>query len=492
MLFNSYIFVFLFLPLCLTGYFLLNHFKRKKAAQIFLLCMSLWFYAYFNVGYLAIIIGSILINYGFYYLSRIVKEERARKVLKALAVLCNLAVLFYYKYFDFFVENVNALFGTEFTLLNILLPLGISFFTFQQISLVIDAFNGEVPDYDFISYACFVAFFPQLVAGPIVSHDELVPQLMSDDNKRFSWDSFSKGFFIFALGLGKKVLLADALGGAVDYGFSAFRDFHWEDMNSTAVYISAISYTLQLYFDFSGYSDMAVGIGKMFNMDLPRNFNSPYQALSATEFWKRWHITLTRFLRKYIYYPLGGNRKGAARTYLNIMIVYFVSGLWHGADWTFVVWGLLNGAFCVVYRLFRRFFERLPKALNWLITFAEAVFAFVAFRAESMHDTLFFWARMLKPRFGSLSSGFLDGFAQPEFMWLFSRIPALGNFIDIRVIIMILYLTVSMLIILVPKNAYAQMERFTPDAKKALLTAALLCWCICSFSGVSTFLYFNF
>ena len=222
---------------------------------------------------------------------------------------------------------------------------------------------------------------PQLIAGPIVTHDELVPQLQDNAKKRFNFENFSRGVYIFSMGLAKKVLIADNLNTAVTMGYALIGAGDWATMNSTNCALVMLSYTLQMYFDFSGYSDMAIGLGKMFNIDLPQNFNSPYKAVTILDHWKRWHITLTRFLTKYIYIPLGGSRHGDARTYLNIMIVYLLSGLWHGAGWTYVCWGALHGLFCVLTRWGRRVFDRIPKAINWFITFLFINLGFIIFRA---------------------------------------------------------------------------------------------------------------
>lgn len=304
MLFNSYIFVFLFFPLCLLGYFGLNKLKLYKLSQVFVLCMSLWFYGYFNSSYLLIIIGSILVNFCFYKIFQRNLNIKIKRVLTITGVAVNVLILFYYKYYDFFISNINEIFEQDFLLKNLLLPLGISFFTFQQISFVIDAYKGEVSECTLLEYASFVTYFPQLIAGPIVTHDELIPQFHDLEKKKFNWDNFSKGIYIFALGLGKKVLLADTFGNAVNWGWSNVLL-----LDTTNAIIVILSYTIQIYFDFSGYCDMAIGIGKMMNIDIPLNFNSPYKAITIREFWKRWHMTLTRFLTKYIYIPLGGAKR---------------------------------------------------------------------------------------------------------------------------------------------------------------------------------------
>lgn len=487
MLFNSYIFVLFFLPLCIIGYFTLNHCKRYTLAQAFLLGMSLWFYGYLNPSYLAVIVLSIAANY-----LVVLGMERAvrpglRKLLVTAAVLANLGVLFYFKYFNFFLHNLNRLFAADFTLRNIVLPLGISFFTFQQLSYVIDAYRGEVPRYGFLQYASFVSYFPQLVAGPIVTHDELVPQFMDESKKRFNWDNFLPGLFLFTLGLSKKVLLADLFGQVSNWGFS---DVTVLD-TTNAIFVS-LAYTFQIYFDFSGYSDMAVGLGKMMNIDLPVNFDSPYKSLSVPEFWRRWHITLTRFLTKYVYYPLGGSRKGTLRTYGNILVVFLASGLWHGANYTFILWGLLNGLASVLTRRFQKTWDNLHPALAWLLTFAFVNLSFMLFRADSVADAIAFAKMLLVMDFGPVNETVLNAFRLPEIQFLVRTIPQMDFLESSPGLLLTGFHGGAMMLILGTRNACDYGKRFRPAPGVILITALLLLWCILSFSGVSTFLYFNF
>ena len=305
MLFNSYVFILLFLPLCLTGYFGLNHFRRYFLALGFLLGMSLWFYGYFNPSYLLIIIVSIVLNYGITRLMGKTEGKTARRVELTAALLVNFGILFYFKYFDFFISNVNSLFASQIPLRHIVLPLGISFFTFQQVSYVIDAYRGQTGNYGFLQYAAYVAYFPQLIAGPIVTHDELIPQFLDENRKRFQWENFSPGLFLFTLGLAKKVLIADTFGKVADWGFGDI-----PGLGTVSAALVMLAYTFQIYFDFSGYCDMAMGLGKMMNFELPANFDKPYRALSISEFWKRWHKTLTRFFTRYLYIPPWRQSKG--------------------------------------------------------------------------------------------------------------------------------------------------------------------------------------
>lgn len=487
MLFNSYIFLLLFFPLCMTGYFGLNHFKKYDLAQAFLLIMSLWFYGYFNIRYLFIILASIVLNYLFTQLMGATSAPGLRKVEMLLAVAMNVGILFYYKYFDFFLMNVNRIAHTDFTLRGILLPLGISFFTFQQVSYIIDAYRGEVQQYKFLQYASFVAYFPQLIAGPIVTHDELIPQFMDESKKQFNWDNFARGLFLFTLGLGKKVLIADTFGGAANWGFA-----NVAALDTTNAIFASLAYTIQIYFDFSGYCDMAIGIGKMMNLDLPVNFDSPYKALTIHEFWNRWHKTLTRFFTKYVYIPLGGNRKGQMRTYCNILIVFLISGIWHGANYTFILWGILHGLFQVVTRRWKDFFRNLHPALSWLLTFVFLNLTWILFRADSIADAIRFLKHLLAMDFGPVSSGITDAFLLPEVQLLLRHIPALEFLRYAPAPLLTGFYAGAMALILGARNAYEHTETFKPGIGNLLCICVLLVWCVLSLSGVSTFLYFNF
>ena len=307
MLFNSYIFVLAFLPITLLGYYGFNKIPKQgnTIAKSWLLVASLFFYGYFNWSYLAIIVVSILVNYVLSQMMLRSEKSTVRKIAFALGLILNIGCLFYYKYYDFFISNINTVFKTSFALTNVILPLGISFFTFQQLSYVIDSYKKKVPQYNILDYSLFVTFFPQLIAGPIVLHNEIVPQFADKENQHFNYDNFGKGIYAFSIGLAKKVLLADTFGIIANWGFGNI-----DTLDTVNALIVMLAYTLQIYLDFSGYSDMAIGLGYMFNIELPMNFNSPYKAITVVDFWKRWHMTLTRFFTTYIYIPLGGSRGG--------------------------------------------------------------------------------------------------------------------------------------------------------------------------------------
>lgn len=477
MLFNSYIFILFFLPLAFAGYFFLNFIKRNRLAQMWLIIMSLWFYGYFNVGYLWIICFSIIFN--FLLSRRISRNDRYKKMLLMIGITFNLGSIFYFKYFDFFIESVNALFCSDFELQHILLPLGISFFTFQQISFLVDTYKGEIEDYNFVEYALFVVFFPQLVAGPIVFHEEMIPQFCSIEKKRINGDNIAAGLYMFAVGLFKKVLLADTLGRAVTWGYETV----W-DMTSLEILIVSLCYTFQLYFDFSGYCDMASGIGRMFNIDLPVNFNSPYRSCSVLEFWDRWHMTLTRFLKKYVYIPLGGNRKGTLYTYINIMLVFLLSGLWHGAGWTFVIWGAVHGLANFLNRIFKNVWDKVYAGVRWVCTFLFINCTWIIFRADSLEKAWCFIKKLFCMNTLSVRAELFDSVRLVEFDFLERKFGIIDGFYILAL------LFISFLIVLAGKNCYER--EFTPTWKNAFFVVILLVWSIMSLSGVSTFLYFNF
>lgn len=488
MLFNSYIFVFVFLPLAIIGYYLLNQFNKYGWAETYLIGMSLWFYGYFNPVYLPIMVFSILINYGIgLFLLSHGNRYKFKKSICVLGILGNVLLLFYFKYMGFFVENINGIFNTDYNVVNIMLPLGISFFTFQQLSYVVDCYRGEVPKYAFRQYALFVTFFPQLIAGPIVLHNETVPQFADYTNRKWNWDNFAIGIMAFIRGMGKKVLIADTLGNAVNWGYSDIGS-----LNTTTAICVVLSYTLQIYFDFSGYCDVAIGIGKMFNINIPINFNSPYKAFSVTDFWKRWHITLTRFLRTYIYFPLGGNRKGVIRTYGNLFTVFLVSGLWHGANYTFLVWGILHGVVMILERINseKRLFTEIHPALSWASTFAFINVSWIFFRADSVNDAMVMIKNILRFDFGILSKGFVNALNLPELELLFKYSGSIGDYL--MNVYPFYLLTLILAGTLYFKNTAEKMEQFKYSSIDSIYYACIMVYCIISFSGISTFLYFNF
>ena len=477
MLFNSYVFLLAFLPLTLAGYYLLGLLpERCPANKIFLILASFVFYGWNNPNYVPISAVSILANYALSQGMLRIRRRGARLPLLLCGLALNLGILFWFKYHDFFCENMNALLRTNLPLRRLALPLGISFFTFQQLSYVIDSWRGTVPRYGLVDYALFVTFFPQLVAGPIVLHSEIVPQFADPANRRPSGANLAPGLYAFARGLAKKVLVADTFGAAVTAGFAAAGG-----LNTPEAWFVALGYTLQLYFDFSGYCDMATGIGLLFNIHIPMNFNSPYKSLNIREFWQRWHMTLSRFLTNYVYFPLGGSRRGTARTCLNLIVVFLASGLWHGAGWLFLLWGLLHGAASVLYRLFRRRWDALHPALQWIGTFLFVVCCWVFFRAERLSDALSVLRAMFSMNFGPLREGITSAFALPG-----------GFHPGYNGVYMMIWYAASIAACLGMRNVYERTRDFRPRVLNALATVLLLVVCTLSLSRVSVFLYFNF
>ena len=338
MLFNSDIYVFFFLPLVFSAYFLLNNRNLFVAGKVWLVLASLFFYSYWNPKYLPILMGSIVVNYGFgYFLQKswafggeapsFFRKNLSRKGLLIVGILFDVGLLGYFKYTDFFLKNLNLFASTAIPLPNLLLPLAISFFTFQQIAYLVDAYSGGVGEHSPLNYCLFASFFPQLIAGPIVHHKEMMPQFSDSKKKTLDWCNTAMGLSLFSMGIFKKVVIADSLAVWANAGFDTGQILTFFEAWGTS-----LSFTFQLYFDFSGYTDMALGSAMLFNIKLPLNFNSPYKALNVQDFWRRWHMTLSRWLREYVYIPLGGNRRGETKVCFNLFLVFLVGGLWHGAD----------------------------------------------------------------------------------------------------------------------------------------------------------------
>ena len=470
MLFNSFVFIFAFLPITFLVYFGLNKMRQYTLAKAALVVASLYFYAFFNWSYLPIILSSIVVNYLVAWRMKVDDKRWLRKLWMIVGVAFNIGMIGYFKYFDFFIENVNVIFKTDFTLRNILLPLGISFFTFQQVAFVVDSYRRKTELPRFLDYCNFVTFFPQLIAGPIVLPEEMLPQFEDRANRCINYENLFNGLFIFALGMCKKVLIADSIAVFANTGFDLMNTYTMAE-----AWLTSLSYSFQLYFDFSGYCDMAIGLGLMFNIKLPLNFNAPYRACDFQDFWRRWHMTLNRFLTQYLYIPLGGSRRGEVRTLVNIFIVFLVSGIWHGAGWTFIVWGILHGVTMIVNRLWKKHGFTLP---NWVaipLTFFFVNIFWVFFRADSLSDAMLIVQSMLNNLNLSLTQDFT------------SNLPSiLPNSVNMII------LFASFVLGVVGKTAYLQMETKGHYRWKSVATiVAFVVGCL-FISRVVTFLYFNF
>ncbi len=401
MLFTTAQFCLVFLPIVIIGYYIIGRFSPLLSAG-WLFLSSVIFYGYWMPEFTLLLIASILLN--FLVGGTIAKldpinstevRRRQAKIWLLTGVAINLLLLGYFKYANFFIENINYALGFEWSLGKIILPIGISFYTFTQIAFLADAYSKGIKEYRFAHYGLFVTYFPHLIAGPVLHHAQMMPQFRNLANYRFNGENFSAGLCIFAIGLFKKIVLADGISPYADAVFNAAEMGRQPD--TIEAWFGALAYTFQLYFDFSGYSDMAIGLSWMFNIRLPYNFNSPYKSLNISEFWKRWHMTLSAFLRDYLYIPLGGNREGSIRRYINLMTTMILGGLWHGANWTFVFWGTLHGAFLVINHAFQQcsigqlttlrqttFF----KILAWALTFFCTLFAWIFFRSTDFSTAI--------------------------------------------------------------------------------------------------------
>lgn len=468
MSFNSYEFLLLFLPLALLCYFGANRLKVGLGRAV-LLIASFVFYAYFDLFCLALLGGSILLNYA---LGRSLQARHSKAIL-ICGIVLNVAFLSFFKYSELLNEILQG--GLH---LELLFPLGISFLTFQNIAYLVDSYRGEAKSYSLMDFALFSAFFPKVAQGPICYHHELIPQFQNAE-PHLNFDNISKGLYSFAIGLSKKVILAETLGKLVDFNHA-----NPASLNSLEALLTILAYAFQLYFDFSGYCDMAVGVAKMFNLDLPQNFNSPYKARSIDDFWKRWHITLTRFLTKYIYIPFGGNRKGKLRTYLNILLVFLVSGIWHGVGLPFLLWGALHGFAQCLSRLFKKPYAKIPAVLQWLCTFVFVNIAWVYFRADSIESAHVLFSRVFSGGF-SINAELAESLLQATII----SIPS--QFVPISYVLIALT-GLCLCLTLIPKNTHELTAQFRPGVASLLFSLVLLLWSLLSLSGVSGFLYTNF
>ncbi|MCQ6562476.1 MBOAT family O-acyltransferase [Paenibacillus mendelii] len=479
MLFNSYVFIFAFLPVTVVVYFLLNRFRLSDAAKVWLALSSLFFYGWWDVKYVPLILASIAFNYT---IGRLLMRHKSgdpatgdgqasylnehnrgkRKALLTFGIISNIGLLIYYKYADFFLSNINDMTGSSFPLLKLILPLGISFFTFTQIAFLVDAYRRKAREANIVNYVLFVTFYPHLIAGPILHHSEMMPQFDRVRSKVWSWRNASLGVYVFCIGLFKKVVIADSFAGYANDGFATATSF-------VDTWVASLSYTFQLYFDFSGYTDMAIGAALLFNIRLPQNFNSPYKALNIQDFWRRWHMTLSRFLRDYIYIPLGGNRKGEPRMLFNISMVFVVGGLWHGAGWTFLIWGCLHGIGSVIHRLWTRLGIKMPKWLAWLITFLFINFTWVFFRAASYDQAV----RILRGMSG------LEGI-MPTMAMLKLLLPA--------IVMILIFFPIAVF----ARNSSERMQTYRPTWRTGVAMALLFIISLLYFNRISEFLYFNF
>jgi D-alanyl-lipoteichoic acid acyltransferase DltB (MBOAT superfamily) len=486
MLFNSHVYIFIFLPLAVLICFFCNRFGAVVEGRLVLLPISLLFYGWAHPAYVPLLLGSICFNY--LIVKTLVPGELNRKrpfrsLVLVFGIAVNLSLLVYFKYADFLISNVNLMGGLRIPLLQLMLPVGVSFFTLNQIGCLVDSWRGKIKGLNFLSYAQFVSFFPYIMAGPIVRYEEVAPQL-SGENSLFNFKNTSEGVYLFFIGLFKKVVLADSLAVWANHGF---------DVATTPTFVEAwvasLSYSLQLYFDFSGYTDMAIGSALILSVKLPINFNSPYRSLNIQDFWRRWHMTLGSFMRDYVYIPLGGSKVHEVRVLGNLMITFVIIGAWHGAGWTFIVWGCLHGLAMILFRLWKRLNIRVPNALSWLLTFIFVNGAWVFFRAKDLGGAM----KVLRGMAG------LNGFVVPK---LFERFApnlsawgvSFGNPLagiqgtDITALAVLFLLLLSIAF----KNSNELVQAFKPNLGRLSFIVMVAVISVLYLGKYSEFLYFRF
>ncbi len=502
MLFNSYAFIFVFLPVVLGGFFLLGRLAPRFATG-WLFLASLVFYGWWSPMYLLLLLASIFVNF---QLGRAISQRAGLvkgKQMLCLAVFANLLLLVGFKYFNFFLDAANTLTGVQFTLIEIVLPIGISFYTFTQIAFLVDSYRGQAKEYNAVHYGLFVTYFPHLIAGPILHHRQMMPQFASPVIYKPDYANLATGMTIFSIGLAKKVILADGFAEYASPVFNAAE--HGVHQSAVLAWSGAVAYTMQLYFDFSGYCDMAIGLSLLFNVKLPENFNSPYKARNIIEFWRRWHMTLSSFLKEYLYIPMGGNRNGRLRTYTNLMLTMLLGGLWHGANWTFVIWGALHGVYLLVNHMWTAILPsnnsaKLPSV--WVrcastgLTFIAVMFAWVFFRSTTVAAAWVMVTDMLAP-VCALSLLLEPALATQATVQSLYDAAATYAVLSLSVKHFLFLILVASVIVWVLPNTREYISglgrtKWRPDVNTALFWGALLALCLTKMTATSEFLYFQF
>jgi len=474
---------------------------EAKWAIAWLVLVSLFYYAWWKPEFILLLISSVIINAVFgRFISSSYLSKHVSLILLSIGVIFNLGLLGYFKYAGFFVENINHAFDAEFNIPIIILPIGISFFTFQQIAYLFDAHRGKAKEYSFVNYALFVTFFPQLIAGPIVHHKEMMPQFSKEFTTKQRWDDFSVGICIFCIGLFKKIIIADAFAIYADAGYEAISVGN--ALGPAPAWIAVLAYSFQIYYDFSGYTDMAVGLARLFGIVLPVNFHSPYKATGIIDFWRRWHITLSRFFRDYLYIPLGGNKKGNIRTYVNLTMVMLLGGLWHGANWTFIIWGAIHGLLLAVnhawnnLRISKLYLLNTKPAhfLSVMLTFFAVTLAWIPFRADNLDDTI----KMLGALFPGAYVIFPPNFLATLILSLSSHKTELLLLACICIITFVcpnsnqIFAKFNPVLGLTAEKSYHWASLNRLDWKVALVISGMFVFSVMQLSRVSPFLYYQF
>lgn len=476
MQFNSFLFLLCFLPVCVVGYHVLCRI-RSNLSRWWLLAASVVCYAYAGWRNLVILCSSILVGYLFVRGvagsgTDASQEEAAgaprQRIVLVAGICAHVLFLFYFKYLNFTIQSVNGLFHTSFSTYRILLPLGASFYTFQQIAYLVDTYRGETAGFSFFDYLLYMFYFPKLTMGPLASAGNLIPQFRKGGHA-FDSERFIQGLRMFNLGLAKKVLFADVFAQAVSWGYA-----HATTATALELFLTSVGYTMQIYFDFSGYSDMARGASSMLMIDLPMNFDSPYKATSIRDFWKRWHMTLTAFFTKYVYIPLGGNRKGKMRTLCNMFLVFLVSGVWHGASYTFILWGILHALCYLAEEILGERYERIPRPVRWFITFHIVNVLWLLFNSGSVAQ----WWQILQRIVTEGNWIVTEAFYRCFHKW------------SQNAFVVVVYYGIAFLLCLCFQNAG---RRQYPNRLITAIGSALLLVCsLASLSGEAIFVYFGF
>ena len=482
MKFNTYIYALAFLPITAIGYFLINRFNYS-AAKIFLVAASALFYIYAGIEGFKWLVISMAVNY---ILTLLLKKRKSKWILW-VGIILDVALLFYFKYTNFAITSINEFWQKDITALSLVLPIGISFFTFQQIGYLVDTYRGETTENTILDYLLYVTFFPKILMGPITKQSELIPQFHDESKRKVSSNNLISGIQMFTIGFFKKVIIADTFAKAVTW---AWKIGDFGQITAMDTFLVMIAYTFQIYFDFSGYSDMAIASATMLNIDLPMNFDSPYKAYSIRDFWKRWHISLTKFLTQYIYIPLGGSKKGKIRTYLNTMIVFLISGIWHGANWTFILWGVLHGIFSVFDRLTEKFRKNIHPALQWMCTFLVVSILWFLFRADSINEWKIAMFHIFAFKNTAISDGLINAFVLPESSFIIQTFHLSILNEHVRGLWMLIFYVMAFILCLGFENAYRAKHK--NNGITAVFYALLFVFTLTCIGSESVFVYFNF
>ena len=482
MQFNSFVYILLFLPITILLYYTANKIN-SLVGKCILVISSIIFYCYTDISILWVLGISIVVNYVFSL--TITKAEKWRSIFLFIPVIINVGLLLYYKYLNFAISNVNTFLGKEIPLVELILPIGISFFTFQQIAYVVAIYKGELQKNSLVDYLVYILFFPKILMGPLADPVDFINQINDSNLKKIDWDNIASGIKIFSLGLFKKVMIADIFAKSVGWGYTNI-----DSTTSMDWILIMLFYTFEIYFDFSGYCDMAVGSALMLNVSLPINFDSPYKALSIRDFWKRWHISLTKFFTKYIYIPLGGSKKGMFFACLNTMIVFLVSGIWHGANWTFILWGILHGTLSVFDRLFEKKQEKIFLPARWIGTFVVVNILWLLFRSDTIQQWWEILTKIVCVQNLNVSDGIISTFNLQENTFISNVLGLKWSIENIRGFWMNVYILLTGGICLLFDNNYRTLNK--KSWIMMIISAIAFIWGFICLSGESVFVYFNF